>query len=68
MIGRRGLRNEEESNICTLLGKLGIYELTPAMCALDYAMSEAGGRSVFVRQYTLPSGGPYCDCGYKKKV
>lgn len=22
----------------------------------------------FVRQYTLASGGPYCDCGYKKKV
>ena len=21
----------------------------------------------FVRQYTLASGGPYCDCGYKKK-
>ena len=54
--------------ICTLLGELGLYELTPAMCALDYAMSEAGGRSVFVRRYTLASGGPYCDCGYKKKV
>ena len=54
--------------ICTLLGELGIYELTPAMCALDYAMSEAGGRSVFVRRYTLASGEPYCDCGYKKKA
>ena len=53
--------------ICTLLRDLGIFELTPAMCALDYAMSEAGGRSDFVRQYTLASGGPYCDCGYKKK-
>jgi hypothetical protein len=21
----------------------------------------------FVRQYTIASGGPYCDCGYKKK-
>ena len=29
-------------------------------------MSEAGGASRFVRQYTLASGGPYCDCGYKK--
>ena len=54
--------------ICTLLREFGIYELTPAMCALDYAMSEAGGRSEFVRQYTLASGGPCCDCGYKKKV
>ena len=23
--------------------------------------------SEFVRQYTLAGGGPYCDCGYKKK-
>ena len=27
----------------------------------------AGGASEFVREYTLASGGPYCDCGYKKK-
>ena len=27
----------------------------------------AGGVSDFVREYTLASGGPYCDCGYKKK-
>lgn len=25
------------------------------------------GATDFVRQYTLASGGPYCDCGYKKK-
>ena len=37
------------------------------MCHLDYTMSEAGGVTNFVRQYTLASGGPYCDCGYKKK-
>ncbi len=43
------------------------YDLTPAMCHLDYTMSEAGGVTNFVRQYTLASGGPYCDCGYKKK-
>ena len=30
------------------------------------AMSEAGGTTEFVRQYTPASGGPYCDCGYKK--
>ena len=41
--------------------------VTPAMCHLDYTMSEAGGVTDFVRQYTLASGGPYCDCGYKKK-
>ncbi len=54
--------------ICTLMNQLGIYEVVPAMCALDYAMSEAGGRDIFVREYTLAAGGPYCDCGYKKKV
>ena len=48
--------------------KLRLYEYVPAMCRLDYAMSEAGGASDFVREYTLSSGGPYCDCGYKKKV
>ncbi len=37
----------------------------PAMCSLDYTMSEAGNASNFVRGYTLASGGPYCDCGYK---
>ena len=30
-------------------------------------MSEAGGMTDFVRQYTLASGDPYCDCGYQKK-
>ena len=54
--------------ICTLMKKLGLYELTPALCRLDYTMSEAGGATDFVREYTLASGGPYCDCGYKKKT
>ena len=31
-------------------------------------MSDAGGVTDFVREYTLASGGPYCDCGYKKKA
>lgn len=53
--------------ICTLMKKLDLYDLVPAMCQLDYTMSEAGGASEFVRKYTLASGGPYCDCGYKKK-
>ena len=41
--------------------------MIPAMCRLDYTMSEAGGAADFVRVYTLASGGSYCDCGYKKK-
>ena len=52
--------------ICVLMKKLGLYDLTPALCHLDYAMSDAGGKNRFVREYTLASGGPCCDCGYKK--
>ena len=52
--------------ICTLMNELGLFDLVPAMCRLDYTMSEASGHD-FVRTYTLASGGPYCDCGYKKK-
>lgn len=48
--------------------KLGLYDLTPALCHLDNTMSDAGGASSFVREYTLASGGPYCDCGYKRKA
>ena len=53
--------------ICTLMQEWGLFDQVPAMCRLDYTMSEAGGASNFVRQYTLASGGPYCDCGYKRK-
>ena len=53
--------------ICVLMKELGLYDLTPALCHLDFTMSEAGGVTDFVRRYTLASGGPYCDCGYKKK-
>ena len=53
--------------ICALMKEYGFYELTPALCRLDYDMSEAGGASEFAREYTLAGGGPYCDCGYKRK-
>ena len=53
--------------ICALMKEYGFFDLVPAMCNLDYVMSEMGGASTFVREYTLASGGPYCDCGYKKK-
>ena len=54
--------------ICTLMRELGLFDLVPAMCALDYAMSEAGGASHFVRECTLAGGDGYCDCGYKKRT
>ena len=53
--------------ICTLMQKLGLYDLTPALCHLDYTMSEAGGVTDFVRESTIASGGQYCDCGYRRK-
>ena len=53
--------------ICALMKELGLYAYVPAMCHLDYTMAEAGGTCDFVREFTLASGGPYCDCGYKKK-
>ncbi len=52
--------------ICVLMKELGLFDLTPAMCALDYAMSKAGGSTKFVRQKTIANGDDYCDCGYKK--
>ena len=53
--------------ICTLMKELGLFDYVPAMCRLDYTMTEVGGACDFVREYTLAGGGPYCDCGYKKK-
>jgi hypothetical protein len=45
--------------------ELGLYDLVSAMCSFDYTMAEAAGTYTFQREYTLASGGPYCDCGYK---
>ena len=53
--------------ICTLMKELGLYDHVPAMCRLDYTMSDMDGATTFVREYTLASGGPYCDCGYIKR-
>ncbi len=53
--------------ICTLMRELGLGEYIPAMCHLDYTMSEAGGAADFIRKYTLAAGDPYCDNGYKRK-
>ena len=51
---------------CAMIGAFILS--TPALCRLDYTMSEAGGVTDFVRQYTLASGGSYCDCGYKRRA
>ena len=57
----------DRCGICVLMNELGLKEYISAMCHLDYEMTAAGKKADFIRQYTLASGGPYCDCGYKKK-
>ena len=34
-----------QCGICTLMRELGLYDLTPALCRLDYTMNDAGGAS-----------------------
>ncbi len=53
--------------MCTLMKEYGLGDLVPAMCNLDYVMSEFSGVSVFVRKQTLAESAPYCENGYKKK-
>lgn len=52
--------------IVYLFQKLGISEITPAMCTYDYDMAELGG-SIFTRQHTLAQGASCCDCHYQKR-
>lgn len=52
--------------ICYLFKKLGISEITSAMCTYDFDMAQLGG-SVLTRQYTLAKGEPCCDFHYQKK-
>lgn len=51
---------------CRLMKELGLEKYVPAMCAYDYDMA-AMSNTVFTREYTLASGGPYCDCHYDHK-
>ena len=50
------------------LMRLGLYDLVPSMCAPGLSDDQSRNESEFVRKYKLASGGPYCDCGYKKKT
>ena len=49
--------------ICKLMTELGLKEYIPAMCSLDYDMARLNNTK-FTREYTLASGGQYCDCHY----
>ena len=53
--------------ICHLLNSLGIGKITPALCRYDYTMAQKSG-SEFTREYTIASGGAFCDCHYRKSI
>ena len=47
--------------ICVLMKKLGLYDLAPALCHLDYTMSEAHASSPTLRaSWRAPSGDSWC--------
>ena len=52
--------------ICYLMNKLNLKKYIPAMCLLDYDMAKLNN-TIFTREYTLASGGKYCDCHYNHK-
>ena len=68
-----GLDVENETAIQTALSRL-IRDKTVLVIAhrmrtvagADKIVVLADGATDFVREYTIASGGPYCDCGYKK--
>ena len=49
--------------ICKLMKEYGFEEYIPAMCKFDYDMAKMNNTE-FKRNYTLASGGQYCDCYY----
>lgn len=49
-----------------LMQKLGIPEITPAMCRYDYGMTKYSD-AIFTRKGTLAGGAKICDCHYDKK-
>ena len=49
-----------------LMQKLGIPEITPAMCRYDYGMTKYSD-AIFTRKGTLAGGAELCDCHYDKK-
>ena len=56
----------DRCGICELFRTLAIPEITPALSAYDYEMAEHTN-TVFTREYTLASGGPFCDCHYRRR-
>ena len=48
--------------------ELGLTELIPAMCQFDYTMSEAGGVTNFVREYTWLPADLIATAGIRKSL
>jgi hypothetical protein len=57
----------DSCGICYLFKKLGIQEITPALCTYDYDMAELGG-TVLTRNHTLAEGSSCCDFYFQKKL
>lgn len=49
-----------------LMQKLGVPEITPAMCRYDYGMTKYSD-AIFTRKGTLAGGAEICDCHYDRK-
>lgn len=49
--------------ILKLMTELGLREYVSSMCKYDYEMARLNNTE-FKRDFTLESGGPYCDCNY----
>lgn len=63
---------EDEDRFTATFCRCGIYDylksrgmahIVPAMCAVDYSMSEVSNH-LFLRDSTLATGGDVCDCHY----
>lgn len=54
--------------ICTLMQVLGLYDLTPALCHLDYTMSDAGGASDSCASTRSSPAAPTATAGITKAV
>ncbi len=60
---------EKKRSLSTCLYFAARYRLRLAFVSDILLSNNRRGRGVtdFVREHTLASGGPYCDCGYKRK-
>ncbi len=53
--------------ICTLMKKLGLYDLTPALCHLDYTMSDAAAQAALCANTHWPRAAHTATAAIKEK-